>query len=134
MNSEELIKEAKKALMRSYSPYSKFPVGAAILCKDGAIFYGANIENASYGLSMCAERIAIYTAYNAGKNKNDIKAIAVVTKSKNIVTSCGACRQVISELCDENTPIYFANDNKKRLIMKVKDLLPHGINKEDILR
>lgn len=134
MNEQELIKEAFLAMKKSYSPYSKFPIGAAILCKDGTVYRGTNIENASYSLSMCAERIALYTAFSDGKTKDDIKAIAIAANSKSIATCCGACRQVISELCNKDVNIYFVNKRGQKLKMKVKDLLPHGFSKEDLAK
>jgi cytidine deaminase len=90
-----LIEAAKKARSRAYSPYSGVKIGAAVLTADGAIFSGANIENASYGLSLCAERMAIFKAVSEGAGK--ILAIAVVGKSKDFTKPCGACRQVMVE-------------------------------------
>ena len=96
---EALIKEAKKAMKFSYSPYSKFPVGAALLTEDGKIFTGANIENASYGATNCAERTAIFNAVSKGEKS--FTKIAVVSK-KGAAYPCGICRQVMSEFMNEN--------------------------------
>lgn len=90
-----LVAAAKKARSRAYSPYSGVRIGAAVLTSDGAIFSGCNIENASYGLSCCAERTAIFKAVSEGARK--IAAIAVVGKSEEFTTPCGACRQVMVE-------------------------------------
>ncbi len=90
-----LVREAKKARARAYSPYSGVKIGAAVLTSDGSIYSGANIENASYGLACCAERVAIFKAVSEGKPK--IIAIAVVGKSEDFTKPCGACRQVMVE-------------------------------------
>ena len=93
MNEKQLVELAIKARENSYSPYSKFKVGAALMTKSGEVFLGANIENASYPLCMCAERNALYNAYNHGIKKSDISALAVVGDTKQPITPCGACRQ-----------------------------------------
>jgi cytidine deaminase len=90
-----LVDAARKARSRAYAPYSKVKIGAAVLTKDGSIFSGANVENASYGLSVCAERIAIFNAVSDGSK--EILAIAVVGKSEEFTSPCGACRQVMVE-------------------------------------
>lgn len=120
----KLIKEAIKARTKSYSPYSKFSVGAAILLKDGKIIQGTNIENVSYGLTMCAERSALFSTYSQGYKKKDIKAMAIAADTKDAISPCGACRQVMSELLDSDTPIYLANlkDDVKKVT--IEDLLP----------
>lgn len=92
---ESLVEAAKKARARAYSPYSKVKIGAAVLSSDGRMFTGANIENASYGLSCCAERTAIFKAVSEGARR--IVAIAVVGKSEDFTSPCGACRQVMVE-------------------------------------
>ena len=92
---DSIIEVAKKARSRAYSPYSGVKIGAAVLTADGAIFSGANIENASYGLSVCAERMAIFKAVSEGAGR--ILAIAVVGKSEDFTKPCGACRQVMVE-------------------------------------
>ncbi|GAH82733.1 unnamed protein product, partial [marine sediment metagenome] len=90
----KLVKEAEKARKRAYTPYSKFQVGAAVLCDDGKIFTGCNIENASFGLAVCAERVAIIKAISEGSTK--FEAMAVVGDTDKPCSPCGACRQVIS--------------------------------------
>lgn len=114
MNREysKLFEEAMKARMNSYSPYSKFKVGSALLTKKGNIFSGCNVENASYGLTICAERNAIFQAITKEGNNMKIKAILSVCepgKNGKIYTSCGACRQVISEFSDNDTVVIAAD-------------------------
>ncbi|MEO0077204.1 MAG: cytidine deaminase [candidate division WOR-3 bacterium] len=92
---EELINAAKQASKFAYAPYSKFKVGAAILTKANKIYTGANIENASYGLTICAERVALFKAISEGEKQ--FKAIAIYTNTKKFTMPCGACRQVLSE-------------------------------------
>ena len=128
----ELIDEAIIAMKRAYVPYSNFAVGAALLCKDGTIFRGNNIENASYGLSMCAERNTIFKAYTEGKNKNDIIALAVVADSDRPVSPCGACRQVMSELLKNDTKIYLANLKGEKIITTPEKLLPYSFTTKDL--
>ena len=94
-NPSLLVEAAKKARGKAYSPYSGVKIGAAVLTSDGRIYSGANIENASYGLACCAERIAIFKAVSEGKRK--IVAIAVVGESEDFTKPCGACRQVMVE-------------------------------------
>jgi cytidine deaminase len=94
---ETLLKHARAAMKRAYAPYSKFQVGAALLLKDGRIFTGCNVENASYGLTICAERNAIFAAVAASARKPAIVALAVVNKPRQPCSPCGACRQVIAE-------------------------------------
>ena len=117
---KQLLEFAKQASEFSYSPYSKFKVGAAVLCENDKVFCGTNVENASYGLSVCAERVAIWTAVANGAKK--IKAVAIYSK-KGSVTPCGACRQVISEFSKTADIIY--NDKKGNIkIVKLSTLLP----------
>lgn len=95
MNNEELINIAKTAMTNSYSPYSQFKVGAAALCDDGSVYTGCNIENASYGATVCAERVALFASIADG-NKS-IKKIAIVSSSDKYTFPCGMCRQVMAE-------------------------------------
>ncbi len=132
MNHKELLEEAKKARLLSRSPYSHFAVGAALMCKDGTVFHGANIENASYPLSMCAERTAIYSAYLAGKTKEDFVALAVVADAPRPVSPCGACRQVMSELLDKDVPVIMGNLKGVAKESKVSELLPYAFEESDM--
>ena len=127
-----LYKLSKEAMELSYSPYSNFRVGACVITNDGKTFKGANIENASYPLSMCAERNAIYHAYMNGYKKEDIKAIMIIADTKDVVSPCGACRQVLSELVNENTIIYLANTKKEIKEYKIDELLPFRFKESDL--
>ena len=124
----QLLQIAKDFGKNSYSPYSKFKVGAAVLCEDDKVFCGTNIENASYGLSMCAERVAVFSAIANGAKK--IKAVAIYT-SKGNTTPCGACRQVILEFSD-NADIVYNTKNNKIKIEKLSSLLPKSFNKKSV--
>ena len=107
MNPEELMEEARKAMKMAYAPYSNFKIGSAVLAKSGKVYVGCNIENASYGLSLCAERVAIFKAIS---EKEDISGVAVVNQSGNS-QPCGACRQVILEF-NPNADVYFLKNNE----------------------
>lgn len=132
MTDQELLNEAIKARELSYSPYSNFKVGAAVLLKDGSIIPGANIENASYSLTMCAERNALFQTYLNGYNKDDIEAIAIVGDSEKLVSPCGACRQVFVELLNYDTPVIFGTICGLIKKTTVKDLLPYAFDKENL--
>ena len=106
MEPEQLMEVARKAMKMAYAPYSKFKVGAAVLAKSGKVYVGCNIENASYGLSICAERVAIFKAIS---EKEGISAIAIVSESGNS-QPCGSCRQVILEF-NPNADVYFLKNN-----------------------
>ena len=122
---QEGLKKAKEAMKNSYSPYSKFKVGAAILTKDGEYILGTNVENGSYGLTSCAERNALFSAYSKGYKKSDIAKIFIIGDTKNPISPCGACRQVISELMEENCDVVLSNLKDDVKIFKVKDLIPY---------
>ncbi len=128
-----LVDAAQQAREYSYSPYSNFKVGAAVLTKSGQIFTGTNIENASYGLTVCAERNAIFSAVGAGQRH--FKALALITQKVPGVkfgSPCGACRQVMSEFMAPNTPIYIAvlNGKKRTVYTKTLDeLMPFAFTK-----
>lgn len=128
----ELLREASLAKVNSYSPYSNFRVGAAILLKDGTIIRGANIENASYGLSMCAERVCMFNVYAQGYLKEDIVAMAVSGDTNDFIAPCGACRQVMVELLNENCSVFLLNKKDEFKEIKVKKLMPY-VFKGDVL-
>jgi cytidine deaminase len=130
MNKDQLMEQAKKAREKAYVPYSKFQVGAALLSSDGKVYHGANIENAAYSLTCCAERTALFKAYTEGNTK--FSAIAVVADTKRPVPPCGACRQVISELCPPEMPVYLTNLKGDVQEIAVKDLLPGAFSPEDL--
>lgn len=132
INVEELIKKGIEAQNLSYSPYSNFKVGAAILLKDGSYILGANIENASYGLTMCAERNAVFQAVLKGVKKEDMVALSITADAIDYPYPCGACRQVLSELFPIEAPIYIATNNGKVLKTNVKELLPYIFTKESM--
>ena len=117
--SEELLATALQYMARAYAPYSKFHVGSALLTDHGKIFGGCNIENVSYSLTECAERVALFSAVAQGCT--NIKALAVATK--NLGSPCGACRQVIWELCGD-IPIYLVDLEGNSLITSSSKLLP----------
>ena len=133
MTREELIEEAFKAMENSYAPYSNFHVGAAVLTKDGKVFWGVNIENASFGATNCGERSAIFAAYSNGYRKDTIKALAIVSDGDRIAAPCGICRQVLSELITGDTPIYLSN-RKDEMDTCMNDLLPFQFTTEDVCR
>ena len=133
MTREELIEEAFKAMENSYAPYSNFHVGAAVLTKDGKVFWGANIENASFGATNCGERSAIFAAYSNGYRKDTIEALAIVSDGDRIAAPCGICCQVLSELITGDTPIYLSN-RKDEMDTCMNDLLPFQFTTEDVCR
>jgi len=98
MERDELLEQAKAARERAYAPYSRFKVGAALQARDGTIFHGCNVENASYGLCNCAERTAMFSAIAAGYRPGDFARLAVVGDTDGPIAPCGACRQVIIEI------------------------------------
>lgn len=126
-----LVKEAFKAMEHAYAPYSNYHVGSSVLCEDGRIFYGANIENASFGLTCCAERNAIFAAYSNGVRKAQIKGISIVSDGETLVAPCGACRQVLVELLGCDTPIYLSN-GKSESTTTIAELLPMSFTSEDL--
>ena len=132
MNANELVDKAIAARNLSYSPYSKFAVGAALLCKDGQVFLGANVENSSYPLCMCAERNALYNAMMNGYKKDDFLALAIVADTIEPCSPCGACRQVISELFPKQGEIYLANLKGQMKQTNVVELLPFAFSGDDL--
>ena len=124
---QRLVEAAFKAAKNSYSPYSRFPVGAALMTTGGKVFTGCNVENASYGLTMCAERVAVMSAVAAGQKK--FQALAVAGGNGRAVRPCGACLQVLSEFCGPEFPIYLAplkgrSRSKSIECVALRDLLP----------
>ncbi|MDE1855140.1 MAG: cytidine deaminase [Candidatus Micrarchaeota archaeon] len=134
-----LLDAAELAMRKAYNPYSKFSVGSSVLTKDGTIFTGANVENASYGNTICAERAAIFNANAAGHR--DIVALATIAGGTKPNTgmpsfSCGACRQAefeVSQLSGVDIRIITSNtDRSKVSIMKISELLPFGFGPKDL--
>ncbi|MDR1195953.1 MAG: cytidine deaminase [Endomicrobium sp.] len=124
----KLLAKAKEAAGNSYNKYSKFAVGSAVLCANGKIYAGTNVENASYGLTSCAERNALFNAVSNGETK--IKAVAVWTK-RGGVFPCGACRQVILEL-SQNADIIINKNDKDIIIVNIQELLPFSFSEIDL--
>ena len=123
IDAEALMGEARSAADGAYAPYSRFRVGAALAMADGSIIRGVNIENRSFGLSNCAERSAIFTAISAGNT--DIRGIAVAGPDAwEPLPPCGACRQVISEFCPADTPIYYDDGKGGFITSSVGELYP----------
>jgi len=118
-----LMARAREAARFSYSPYSRFPVGAALLCADGTVVTGTNVENRSFGLANCAERSALFAAVSAGRR--EFIAIAVACPASPVpVSPCGACRQVLSEFCPPDMPVYFAGRDEETVETTIAELLP----------
>ncbi|WP_065409012.1 cytidine deaminase [Pseudobacillus wudalianchiensis] len=130
MKKEQLIKEATIARERAYVPYSKFKVGAALLTKDGKVFHGCNIENAAYSMCNCAERTALFKAWSEGEK--EFAALAVIADTDRPVPPCGACRQVISELCTPDMKVILTNLQGDVEETTVKELLPGAFSPEDL--
>ncbi len=122
MNLDALLEAARRARLQSYSPYSGFAVGAALLARDGSIFTGTNLENRSFGLALCAERVALGTAVTAGCR--DFLALALLTDTNPPTSPCGACREVLAEFCSPEFPIHVANLEGVHRILLLRDLLP----------
>ena len=130
-NHDELFKMAEEARAASYSPYSKISVGAALLARSGKIYVGANIENAAYSPSVCAERVAFFNAVNAGER--DFVAIAVAggcrgKGSKDSFPPCGVCRQVMAEFCNDDFKIIFGKATETTLA----ELLPYSFREDKL--
>lgn len=130
MKVEQLINESKKARESAYVPYSKFPVGAALLGDNDVIYLGCNIENSAYSMTNCAERTAFFKAVSEGVQS--FKALAVVGDTEGPISPCGACRQVISEFCEGTMPVYLTNLKGDVLETTVSELLPGAFSKEDL--
>jgi len=129
MDYEKLLEVAKEARESAYAPYSKFKVGACVITNNGEIYKGCNIENSSYGLTNCAERTALFSAYANGDR--DIEAIAVVADTDGPVSPCGACRQVMYELGGEDMTVILGNMKGDFVVKKAKDLLPYAFSMKD---
>ncbi|HVR40313.1 MAG TPA: cytidine deaminase [Thermoanaerobaculia bacterium] len=122
MNDNALIDEAKAARENAVAPFSKFKVGAALRTKAGKIYRGCNVENCTYGLTVCAERVALLSALAAGER--EFIAIAVVTQSEEPGTPCGPCRQLMWEYCGD-IDVTLANLGDRRVDYKLSELFPH---------
>jgi cytidine deaminase len=126
----DLTRRAREASMHAYAPYSNFPVGAAVLARDGQIYAGANVENASYGLSICAERSAIFQAIADGATR--IHAMAVYTPTATATPPCGACRQVMMEFGPDMLVICCCDDANAQQRYVLADLLPKAFGAKNL--
>lgn len=129
MDYKELIQKASLAKEASVSPYSNFRVGSALLTDDDKIYTGCNVENSTFGLTLCAERTAIFKAISEGKRK--FKTIVVVSDSPDYITPCGACRQIIFDHCGE-IDIICTNSKNEYKIFKTSELLPFAFGDKDL--
>lgn len=129
---KDILDVAFQAMEHAYAPYSNYHVGACVKLADGELVPGVNIENASYGLSNCAERSAIFATYSLGYTKKDIVSIAIVSDGALLAAPCGACRQVLVELLNTDTPIVLCN-KKEFKVMTIEELLPMSFTSEDVL-
>jgi cytidine deaminase len=125
VSEKQLIAEATRVRENAYAPFSKFKVGSALETDDGSIVVGCNVESASYGLTVCAERVAIWKAISLGKTK--IRRIAVVADTEELTPPCGVCRQIIWEFGGD-IPVIFANLHGKSETVQMKDLLPRAFD------
>lgn len=134
MTDKELLLSAIKAMEKSYSPYSSCKVGAALLCKNGRVFTGANIENAAFSPTICAERVAIFKAVNEGER--DFLKIAVAGGKNGIINGifapCGVCRQVMREFCDDDFQIIMGENEEDYKVVTLKDLLPFSFSPDNV--
>ncbi len=130
MTDRELVERAFDMLPFSYVPYSKFPVGAALLLADGSVYTGCNIENAAYGSTICAERTALVKAVSEG-HRDDWVRLAVVGNSEDYCWPCGACRQMLYEFCP-GLELLIANGRHEFVKLALADLLPHGFGPKSL--
>lgn len=130
LDKQQLIKHAIHATKNAYVPYSKFPVGAALLTEDGQVFEGCNIENSAYSMANCAERTAFFKAISDGNRS--FKALAVTGNTAGPISPCGACRQVMSEFCSPDMPVYLTNLQGDIQETTIGNLLPGAFRKEDL--
>ena len=134
MNKKELFTLAKEAMKNSYAPYSYYNVGAALLCKNGNIYKGSNIENASYSVTNCAERTAIFSAIANGEN--EFEAICIVGGKNGEITDyampCGVCRQVLAEFCDADFKVYVGISEENIKVFTLGELLPYSFDKSKL--
>ena len=130
MENKELVREALEARKQSYCPYSSFAVGAALLCGDGTVFRGCNIENASFGATNCAERTAIFKAVSEGNRT--ICAIAIVGVKDDYTYPCGICRQVIAEFAAPDIKIILGRNPDEYIVKTLDEILPGAFTKKDL--
>ena len=132
IDNEALIEQARKARAKAYAPSSHFQGGAALVARDGKIYHGCNIENASYGLTNCAERTAFYSALADGQKPGDFTQLAIVGETDAPIAPCGACRQVIFELGGPKLEVILANMDNLVEITTPAQLLPGAFSSSDL--
>ena len=125
MATTELINLAVEVSNQAYVPYSHFPIGAVLLTKDGEIYTGVNIENASFGLTNCGERTAIFKAVSEGAR--EFQELIIYGQTEKPISPCGACRQVMAEFFEPDLPVTLASKDKSTVVMTVKELLPYSL-------
>ena len=126
---ESLVSAAKEARLNAHAPFSNFRVGAALRANSGRVFGGCNVENATYGLTICAERVAIFKAMSEGERGFD--AISVVTDTDTLTPPCGACRQLIWEFCGD-VPVILANLQGKIEVLRMRELFPKPFDSSNL--
>lgn len=135
MTPEQLLEQAKEAMTHAYAPYSGFKVGAALLCADGTVYGGCNIENASYSPTNCAERTAFFKAVYDGHR--DFIAIAIVGGKDDVISApcppCGVCRQVMREFCGDDFLIYIGMEQKRYQALTLAQLLPYSFSAAELI-
>ena len=124
MATTELINLAVEVSQQAYVPYSHFPVSAVLVTKDDQIYTGVNIENASFGLTNCGERTAIFKAVSEGAR--EVQELIIYGQTDKPISPCGACRQVMAEFFEPDLPVTLVSRNKSTVVMTVKDLLPYS--------
>ena len=130
MTDRELVRKAFDMLERSYVPYSNFPVGAALLCKDGSLFTGCNVENAAYGSTICAERTALLKAVSEG-HRDDWQAIAIAGRGEDYCWPCGSCRQMLYEFAPD-LKVLVARGDGEFVTTSLAELMPHGFGPKSL--
>lgn len=132
IRDKETIKKyvdlAADKLKEAYAPYSNFPVSAILVTQDGNVFTGINVENVSYGATMCAERVAIYAAFSAGYRKDDFSCLFVRANTKAPIAPCSLCRQVFIEVFSSEMPIFLINEAGEYFVKNTADLVPYGFS------
>ncbi|PHK49737.1 cytidine deaminase [Staphylococcus edaphicus] len=124
--------EVRKAQENAYAPYSHFKVGAYLRTKDGKAYYGCNVENAAYPMAICAERSSLVSAIADGYRPDDFESITVTVDADKPSSPCGACRQVMKELCEDDMPVYMTNHKGEMIESTVGELLPLGFSGKDL--
>ena len=130
MTDQQLVAKAFEMLERSYVPYSRFPVGAALLCADGTVFTGCNVENAAYGSTICAERTALLKAVSEG-HKDDWQAIAIAGRGEDYCWPCGSCRQMLYEFAPD-LKVLVARGDGEFVSTTLPELMPHGFGPKSL--